>query len=310
MATQAYLKNPSVLVEVGDDGTRRIIAIGGVPVDIGGGGGGESVIVSTYEEVKTLRDNGELIPGCWYRITDYDFTCCYENIISAHHAFDILVLATSNNSLSEEARAIKHEGDTYFANNKLNAWKLWYCIDNDSNRFHWADNEGKGVIYRMIDEFNNDVCYDFKNLFYDDYEDDTTTFNGYTFGYMQRSSDHSLGDYCRDNFIGNPGGNTLYLPFVILHVYNNTYIRNNIVDCSQSICFCGKGIEKIKIYDSSILIFFDTAIYIRTTNIYGVYEVNLKSELGSTLGEVAYYDIAVDSDDTLRCWCPADPAGT
>ena len=53
----------------------------------------------------------------------------------------------------------------YFANSKLEAWKLKYCLDNDTNRFAWADEvNGKGVIYRMVDEFNNDCPYDFKNI--------------------------------------------------------------------------------------------------------------------------------------------------
>jgi hypothetical protein len=48
---------------------------------------------------------------------------------------------------------------------KLEAWQLKYCLDNDTSRFAWADNvNGKGVIYRMVDEFNNDVPYDFKNI--------------------------------------------------------------------------------------------------------------------------------------------------
>ena len=138
----------------------------------------------------------------------------------------------------------------YFQNSNLSAWKVWYCLDNDTARFAWAsdilssetnnpmiiiqngedysvyvrqsqlDNEngcawvysgdannfdgdesldledivytqltnpnigdialsnnaeignvivhnisvGRGVIYRLIDEFNNDVAYDFKNI--------------------------------------------------------------------------------------------------------------------------------------------------
>ena len=159
----------------------------------------------------------------------------------------------------------------YFANSKLEAWKLMYCLDNDTTRFAWAKNEairvkpvgensyyvyirypikdidgkyawaytsnndatnfnevknwlldiddtdiiytdtlepsvgdilemqgedvevvairekGKGVIYRMIDEFNNDVPYDFKNiLFRRLYEDDDdsalTIFDGVYIG--------------------------------------------------------------------------------------------------------------------------------
>ena len=65
--------------------------------------------------------------------------------------------------LSEKALAILHDGDTYFTNAKLQGWQLWYCLDNDITRFAWADaTNGKGVVYRMIDEFGNDCPYDFK----------------------------------------------------------------------------------------------------------------------------------------------------
>lgn len=134
----------------------------------------------------------------------------------------------------------------YFQNSNLSAWKVWYCLDNDTTRFAWADDSvdedapafiiaigrkgeistfyrdsaddlnnlfawkkgvgtqvytasqtpsvgdtiydghgtateytvnsytpahegtglpnGRGVIYRLIDEFNNDIKYDFKNI--------------------------------------------------------------------------------------------------------------------------------------------------
>lgn len=119
----------------------------------------------TYSALVTARNGSNLIPGTWYRITDYQCTTTQEGTSSANHQFDILVLATNVNTLSEEARAIQHESDTYFANSKLNAWKIWYCLDNDTTKFAWADStNGKGVIYRMIDEFNNECGYDFKNI--------------------------------------------------------------------------------------------------------------------------------------------------
>lgn len=133
----------------------------------------------------------------------------------------------------------------YFQNSKLEAWKVWYCLDNDKSRFAWADDSvdegspasiidsagnlsyirnsardeqnyfaweykgnniytetstpsigdtiylydhgmidpspgtvasytpptqgtnlpnGRGVIYRLVDEFNNDIPCDFKNI--------------------------------------------------------------------------------------------------------------------------------------------------
>jgi hypothetical protein len=208
-----------------------------------------ALIEVTWQELKDKRDASLLTPGQQYRITDYVTTTVQANTQSAGHQFDIIVTADDVDKLNENARAVQHEGDTYFANSKLEAWKLKYCLDNDADRFAWADeaNEyleaygvtyvyvdkrtvsladngntevyfwvhsnsphmavgtltkpievgvtevhslysddegvtwyeddttttadfyqagGKGVIYRMIDEFNNDVPYDFKNIRY------------------------------------------------------------------------------------------------------------------------------------------------
>ena len=119
----------------------------------------------TYAELKSLRDAGTLVPGQQYRITDYNCTTTQAGTKSAGHAFDIIVTADDESTLNEEARAALHTGDEYFSGCNLSAWKIWYCLDNDTNRFAWADaTNGKGVIYRMIDEFNNDCPYDFKNI--------------------------------------------------------------------------------------------------------------------------------------------------
>ena len=142
----------------------------------------------TYSKLKEKRDQGLLTPGRLYRITDYTFTTIESETKSAEHQFDIIVEALSNNELSELAKAIQHEGDTYFNSNDLSAWQLWYDIDNDTDKYAWADStNGKGVIYRMIDDKNNDCPYDFKNaLFYTNrYTSNTTTDNYYyTFSYV------------------------------------------------------------------------------------------------------------------------------
>lgn len=124
---------------------------------------------TSYENLVSLRDNGGLVVGSYYRITDYVTTTAQENTQSAGHPFDVIVLALSENTLAEEAYAIQSARDTdgYFANSNLAAWQIWYCLDNDAERFAWADAEnGKGVIYRMIDEWGNDVPYDFKNIMF------------------------------------------------------------------------------------------------------------------------------------------------
>ncbi len=119
----------------------------------------------TYTDLKALRDSAQLVTGQQYRITDYTCTTTTAETKSAGHVFDIIVIADSESTLNEIARAIQHEGDEYFADSNLSVWKLWYCLDNDTERFAWADTtNGKGVIYRMIDEYNNDVPYDFKNI--------------------------------------------------------------------------------------------------------------------------------------------------
>ena len=131
----------------------------------------ELAVSTTYDALKTLRDNGELVPGAWYRITDYECTTSQADTMSAQNQFDIIVLALDESHLSEEAYAAHHgtaaaaeeneeqnnqnvqpaepgeedvEGEggrarsVDFANNKLEAWKLKYCLDNDTDRFAWA----------------------------------------------------------------------------------------------------------------------------------------------------------------------------
>lgn len=129
------------------------------------GGKSASIVETTHAELVTLRDNAQLQPGQLYRITDYVATTTDPESRSANHPFDIIVIADDVDVLNENASAISHEGDTYFAKCHLETWKLKYSIDNDSTRFNWADEEnGKGVIYQMIDENNNEMQYDFKGI--------------------------------------------------------------------------------------------------------------------------------------------------
>lgn len=121
----------------------------------------------TYEDLLALISNNELTPNSSYRITDYTTTTVQADTQSAGHNFDVIVTALSTNKLSENASAVQHDGDTYFANANLKAWEIKYCINNDTTRFAWADTvNGKGVIYYMKDEWGNECPYDFKNIQY------------------------------------------------------------------------------------------------------------------------------------------------
>ena len=187
-----------------------------------------TIIEITWSELKAKRDAGELTLGQLYRITDYQCTTTESDTRSAGHQFDIIVLALSKNTLSEQAYAALHSGDTYFANNDLSAWQIWYCLDNDTTRFAWADStNGKGVIYRMIDEFNNDVPYDFKNIqFKHPINPNSSSVYYYTFSDNIGSTDYSLDKsyQCFSNTIKE-------------YISDNKKQLNNIIFIERS-CYC------------------------------------------------------------------------
>ena len=106
----------------------------------------DKIIEINHADLFALRDSSQLIPGQKYRIIDYITTTSQENTRSAEHQFDIIVTALNECTLSEEAQAIQHSNDEYFSSSNLSAWKLWYCLDNDTNRFLWAGNVKVGEI--------------------------------------------------------------------------------------------------------------------------------------------------------------------
>ena len=119
----------------------------------------------TYSELKELVNNKQLVPGSSYRITDYTTTTTQTNTRATGHDFDVIVKALSTDTLSENASAIQRSNDTYFTGEKLETWNLKYSLENDTTRYSWADStNGKGVIYYMKDQFNNECNYDFKNI--------------------------------------------------------------------------------------------------------------------------------------------------
>ena len=200
----------------------------------------------TWSGLKTLRDGSKLIPGMQYRITDYQCTTIQENTRSANHQFDIIVTADSESVLNEEARAIQHTGDEYFANSDLNAWKIWYCLDNDTTRFAWADStNGKGVIYRMIDEWNNDIPYDFKNIQFK-HPNDTTTYPHYYYTFasdnVENNTDCSLdiANKCYSNtimeYINENIRSLNRIVFIGAMCYSNSFAENCFNNSFDAMC--------------------------------------------------------------------------
>ena len=139
------------------------INVGGVDYELGGSGTGKMIEI-THAELKALKDSSSLEVGTKYRITDYVGT--FKTLKSANHPFDIVVEALSESVLSEKASAMRHEGDNYFTKSKMELWEINYSFENDTERFAEAVEGGKGYIYRMRDEYGNDVCFDFKNALF------------------------------------------------------------------------------------------------------------------------------------------------
>jgi len=164
--------------------TIKKVNVNGQEYDLAGSGGGGALIEITYSELVALRDSGGLVQGNKYRITDYN--AVFNTLKSAGHQFDIVVEALSSSELSEKASAMIHEGDVYFKNSHLDLWTVYYSLDNDTSRFKEASASGKGFIWRLIDEYNNDVCFDFKNALF--------TMNGSDFPFIT-SSNGSLDIY-------------------------------------------------------------------------------------------------------------------
>lgn len=233
---------------------------------LSGGSGGGGCVPTTWAELKNLRDNSQLSPGTLYRITNYQCTVGY-GYQSAGHQFDIIVLALSENTLSEDAKAALHEGDTYFADSRLEAWELKYCLDNDGT-YTWVPNN-EGVIYYMKDEWNNECPYDFKNVKVkpgNQVNQNVTGLDRSTFYYtfneaFAGTKDESLTGDAHDNKISEYPQNTIpmsySLPVCILpgsasnnillvgchDLYFNQSCSNNIIGQGTYACNFGQVIK-------------------------------------------------------------------
>ncbi len=97
----------------------------------GGNTMGGGLVETTYDKLVKLRDGGKLVPGCYYRITDYETIIdptldvglndtakndevkdiSIPNFDVAGHKFDIVVMALTNDTLSENASAMRSKDD-------------------------------------------------------------------------------------------------------------------------------------------------------------------------------------------------------
>lgn len=173
-----------------------------LPETEGSSGGGMVSIL--YADLKDARDKGKLVPGTKYRITDYKTIVGSGNYNSTEKKFDIIVEALSECELSENAKACwnipkptsassssesTNFANYHFSNSDLTAWELKYCIDNDDNKFEWANKtSGTGVIYYMKDEWGNEAPYDFKNIRFKNSNNSTDNNYFFTFSKLAKTS--------------------------------------------------------------------------------------------------------------------------
>ena len=187
----------------------------------------------TWSDLKAKRDNGTLVLGQAYRITDYVATVASSvtTAQSAGRPFDIIVVAVSTNTLSEEAVATPNASDSYFspAGTKMEAWRVRYCLDNATSRFAWADasGNGRGVVYFLRDEFGNEAPYDFKGITFQPYKtasgtrrfafDTGSGVDATLYGTTNRVFGNTIGEY-RVSGVAS-------LPNI---AFSGTYVTNNV----------------------------------------------------------------------------------
>ena len=209
----------------------------------------------TWSNLKSLRDNGNLVPGMQYRITDYRCTTTQNDTTAATNLFDIIVVADSATKLNENARATQHttSSSDYFYYCKLGAWQLKYCLDNDTDRFVWADtgSTGRGVVYWMKDEFDNEAPYDFKNIKFARWEMSNPT--GYTWNdgtedYDVDSDQSWVSDFdLKSGLYGLSERNTDDVNVVIVRkdpeeTYNNRKIVRYTISTAATYCYTFGGL--------------------------------------------------------------------
>lgn len=304
-----------------------------------------NAVSTTYANLVTLRDNDELIAGCWYRIIDYstNVNATLTEFAVASHSFDILVLALDESNLSEEAFATHHDGDTYFANSKLEAWKLWYCLDNDTNRFEWAEDQGQGtgVIYRMIDEYGNDAPFDFKNILWitthlttTGQYDTTTTLSGNAYTYLFNVYTTTSITGCADATVKQAGLTLGGSKAIGQYGVVNNVIKPNIKAISGKLVYC---LPVVRFFvdsssDTTTLVSYcvrDNSVGYSCDNIFinGVaFLTEIKSEVSTltltkptnvliksgvntysgTLNHTYQTVVGVDSNGDVREYCPED----
>lgn len=298
------------------------INVGGVDYEIGGSGTGKMVEI-THAELKALKDSSSLEVGTKYRITDYVGT--FKTLKSANHPFDIVVEALSESVLSEKASAMRHEGDEYFTNAKMELWEIWYSLENDTTRFAEAAENGKGFIFKLKDEYWNDVCFDFKNALFtltsEEYPFITASSGSmdfYLFSYNTgTANDFSNQETIADLSVLSPisvHGNTVSSPLksnflvtfikdkYILDIISKGVISNNTINTERCVIPTKRSTSSINgITLNNNLIIYGLFGDINSTTIWDITETRIKL-IGGALDDVSgpsFYNCIISAEEII-----------
>lgn len=125
---------------------------------------------TTYAKLKELVDGKGLNILSTYIITDYLPVLSNEYSQTAQSTdksqFALMLIANTNSTFFHECLAVKLTSNQNSIES-VYGLKILYDFNNNKNKYDWIDESGgKGVIYRMIDEYGNDCPYDFYNIMF------------------------------------------------------------------------------------------------------------------------------------------------
>ena len=125
---------------------------------------------TTYAKLKELVIGKKLNILSTYILTDYlpVLSSTYSQTTQSvdKSQFALMLIANTNSTFFHECLAVKLTSNQNSIES-VYGLKILYDFNNDEGKYDWIDESGgKGVIYRMIDEYGNDCPYDFYNIMF------------------------------------------------------------------------------------------------------------------------------------------------
>jgi hypothetical protein len=134
----------------------KTTASGGVPQ-------GALIISKTYAELKALKDASQLVPGQWYRITDFQLkwwntSSNDRRVITSQEAEPLIIQAVKTNDFSTIAYSELYPKDIIYYGFSDTPWSApGYGYWNITNSHGW-------ISRRISTELNIDISYDWRHV--------------------------------------------------------------------------------------------------------------------------------------------------